>query len=85
MKEQIIKFVDKNVDGCGTDITVIAKVNGNILTEETINKVKDAIDEYKTSNGGEWDTEGCLNAAIEILEAAGFKFDFVNPDAVICF
>ena len=85
VKEQIIKFVDENVDGCGTDIDIIAKVSGRVFTEEVVNKVKAAINTYKASNEGEWDTEGCVGSAIKVLEAEGYEVDFVNPDVVICF
>lgn len=84
-KEQIIKFVDENVDGCGTDIVIIAKVKGKVLTEDIIDKIKGAIGGYKSSNAGEWDTEGCIDVATEVLESEGYGVDFVNADAVICF
>lgn len=85
MNEQIIKFIDEDVDGCGTDITVLAKIYGNDITVETIDNVKDAICNYKNENEGEWDTDGCLNVAQEQLEAEGYEVHWINPSVEICF
>lgn len=60
MREHFIKFIDEDVDGCGTDVTVIARVYGNDITVGTIDRIKDAICNYKNENEGEWDTDGCI-------------------------
>ena len=85
MNEQIIEFIDENVDGCGTDVIVLAKIYGNDITVETIDSVKDAICNYKNENEGEWDTDGCLNVAQEQLEAEGYEVHWINPSVEICF
>lgn len=85
MNEQIVKFIDENVDGCGTDITVLAKVYGNDITAGTIDRVKNAICDYKNENEDAWDTDGCLNAAQEQLEAEGYEVHWMNPSLEICF
>ena len=85
MKEQYIKFVDKNVDGCGTDITIYCKVYGNEITVGTVDRIKDAIYNYKNENEGEWDTDGCLDVATEQLKTEGYEVCWVNENAEICF
>jgi hypothetical protein len=85
MNENIIKFTDVNVDGCGTDVTLLARVYGKDISVETIEKINDAIANYKKANEGEWDTDGCLDAATEQLEADGYEVHFVNPTLEIRF
>lgn len=85
MNEQIIKFIDEDVDGCGTDVTVLARVYGNDITVGTIDRIKDAINDYKNENKGEWNTDGCLDAAKEQLKTEGYEVHFINPSIEICF
>lgn len=85
MREQFIKFVDENVDGCGTDVTAIAKVYGNDITVGTIDRIKDVICNYKSENEGEWDTNGCLEAAQDQFEAEGYEVSWINEEMEICF
>ena len=85
MKEQFVRFVDKDVDGCGTDVTAIAKVYGNDITAGTIDRVKDAICNYKSANEYEYDTDGCLEAAQNQFETEGYKVDWINEDVEIQF
>lgn len=52
MTEQFIRFTEKDADGCGTDITTIAKVSGkDDIKVETIDRVKAAINNYKREAG----------------------------------
>lgn len=85
MREQIIKFVDKNIDGNGTDITTLAKVYGNEITVGTIDRVKDAIENYKNENEGEWDTDECLEVAQKQLKTEGYEVYWINEEVEICF
>ena len=85
MREHFIKFIDEDIDGCGTDVTVLARVYGNDITVGTIDRVKDAISNYKNENEGEWDTDGCLETAQEQLETEGYKVHWINTEAEICF
>lgn len=87
MTEQFIRFTEKDADGCGTDITTIAKVSGkDDIKVETIDRVKAAINNYKRE-ADEWDTDGCLEAAQTQFEAEGYKVDWVNnsENIEICF
>lgn len=85
MNEHIIKFIDEDVDGCGTDVTVLARVYGNDITVGTIDRIKEAISNYKKENEGEWDTDSCLDVATEQLEAEGYEVHWINPSIEICF
>ena len=85
MRENIIKLIDEDVDGSGTDMTVLARGDGNDITVGTIDRVKDAISNYKNENEGEWDTDGCLETAQEQLETEGYKVHWINTEAEICF
>ena len=84
MREQFIKFIDEDVDGCGTNITTIAKVYGNDITVGTIDRIKDAINNYKREDD-EWDTDGCLEAAQDQFEAEGYEVSWINEEIEICF
>ena len=83
MKQQFIRFIDKNIDGCGTDVTVLASVRGDDITLETINRIKDSICNYKNENK-ECDTDDCLAVAQHQLEAEGYKIQWIDP-VEICF
>ena len=83
MKEQIIEFV--SADMGEIDSIFLAKIYGNDITVGTIDRVKDAIYNYKNENESDWDTDGCLNAAREQLEYEGYKVEFISSSAKIFF
>lgn len=85
MNEQIIKFIIKDADGCGTNVITLARIYGNDITVETIDRVQDAICNYKNENEGEWDTDGCFDVAQEQLEAEGYEVHLISPSVEICF
>ena len=43
MKEQFITFIDKNMDGCGTDINITAKVYGYTITSGIVRDRKSVV------------------------------------------
>ena len=84
--KQIIKFIDVNVDGCGTDIDVYVKVEGKTeLTNGVINRTKEAIEKYKEENQYEWDTDTIIDAACEHLKTEGYKTETTSYDYCIEF
>lgn len=85
MNETIVKFTDVDVDGCGTNIDVLARVYGKDITVETVDRIKDAIRNYKNENEDDWDTDGCLDVVQEQLESEGYEVYFINPAIEICF
>lgn len=83
---QIIKFVDVNVDGCGTDIDVYIKTEGEKeLTNGVIERTKKVVEEYKEENLYEWDTDSVIEAACEHLETEGYKTEIISYDYCIEF
>lgn len=85
--ETFINFTDYNVDGDGTDITTLARIQGpeNVTIDSPIlDRVENAIENYKNDNEGEWDTTGCLEAAKEQLKSEGYTVEFLHPFD-ICF
>lgn len=80
MREHIVKFVDKN-----TDIATFARVYGNEIKIETIDRIRTAITNYKKENEGEWDTEGCFEVIQEQLKDEGYEFWLLSEELEISF
>lgn len=84
--KQIIKFIDVNIDGCNTNIESMVQIEGKQeLTNEVIQRTKDAIEKYKKENYGEYDTDSIIDAACEHLESEGYMCDYISEDATIEF
>lgn len=86
MKEQIIKFIDKNIDGCGTDIEGWLKIKGSIIDEDSIvENLKKVITTTKNTIE-DWDTDTILDACAEYLkEQYDFECEWICPEIVIEF
>lgn len=80
-----IELTDVDVDGCGTDVTVMMEIDSDGLTTGTVDRIQEAISNYKQENEGEWDSDGCFDAAAEQLEKEGYKVKYVLPIETICF
>ena len=84
--KQIIKFIDTNIDGCGTNVESMVQIEGkHELTNGVIQRTKDAIEKYKKENNGEYDTDSIIDAACEHLESEGYMCDYISEDATIEF
>lgn len=84
--KQIIKFIDVNIDGCGTNVEFMVQVEGKQeLTNGVIQRTKDAIEKYKKENYGEYDTDSIIDVACEHLETEGYMRDYISEDATIEF
>lgn len=84
--KQIIKFIDTNVDGCGTNVESMVQIEGkHELTNGVIQRTKDAIEEYKKENNGEYDTDSIIDVACEHLESEGYMCDHISEDTTIEF
>ena len=80
--KQIIKFIDSNVDGCGTNVEMLIQIEGkNPLSTELVDALKHAIHEYIDSNAGEWSTDDVVNQACEYLESQGYICLLYTSDA----
>lgn len=83
---QIIKMIDVNVDGCGTDIDEYIKVEGKTeLTNGVIERTKKAIEKYKEENDYEYNTDTIIDVACEHLQSEGYSTKIVNYDYCIEF
>lgn len=84
--KQIIKLIDVNIDGCGTNIESMIQVEGKQeLTNGIIQRTKDAIEKYKKENRGEWDTNDIIDVVCKHLEIEGYMCDNILEDVTIEF
>lgn len=84
--KQIIKFVDSDVDGCGTNVEMLIQIEGkNPLSTELVDALKHTIHEYIDSNAGEWSTDDVVNQACEYLESQGYMCHYIGEDLLIEF
>lgn len=82
--KQIIKFIDANIDGCGTNVESMVQIEGkHELTNGVIQRTKDAIEKYKKDNNGEYDTDSIIDVACEHLESEGYMCDHISEDTTI--
>ena len=73
--KQIIKLIDVDVDGCGTNIETMIQVEGKQeLTNGIIQRTKDAIEKYKKENDGEYYTDSIVGVVCEYLEYVRLYF-----------
>lgn len=80
---QFIKITDSDVDGCGTNLETSIQIEGESITNGVIARIKDAISDYKNECDGDWDTDGCVEAAWAQLEKEGYQCTFVDYAAEI--
>ena len=79
--KQIIKFVDVDVDGCGTDVVVYVQVEGKReLANGIIENCEKKIEDYKKENLNQWDTDSVLDMVCGYLETEGYMCDSIIPD-----
>ncbi|SCH16433.1 Uncharacterised protein [uncultured Clostridium sp.] len=84
--KQIIKLIDVDVDGCGTNVETMIQVEGKQeLTNGIIERIKDAIEKYKKENDGEYDTDSIVGVVCEHLESEGYMYDYISEDVAIEF
>ncbi len=61
---KIIRFTEKNVDGCGTDAEVVIKVDADVKVNS--NEIESIIARKKTeTSADDWDTDSLVVAACE--------------------
>ena len=85
MSRQIIKFVEYDADGCGTDIEMYVEVNGPELTNGVIERTKKVINDYKEENPYEWDTNSVISIACEHLTTEGYETNSLSESYTIVF
>lgn len=84
--KQIVKLIDVDVDGCGTNVeTMIQVEDEHELTKEIFQGIKDTIDKYKKECNGEYDTNSIVDVVCEYLEDEGYMCDYISEDVAIEF
>ena len=51
-----------------------------MVTETTLDGIRNAVNEYKSETPDEWDSDGCFDAAYTYLTKEGYKVTFHTPD-----
>lgn len=67
-----VRLVERNVDGCETDVDLIIDVEGPEVTKTIIDQVQAAVAAHKKDSDGEWYSDDCFDAAIECLQKNGY-------------
>lgn len=84
--KQIIKLIDVDVDGCGTNVETMIQIEGkHELTNGIIQRTNDAVEKYKKANDGKYDTDSIVDVVCEHLESEGYMCDYISEDATIEF
>lgn len=84
--KQIVKLIDVDVDGCGTNVETMIQVEGKQeLTNGIIQRTKDAIEKYKKECDGEYDTDSVVDTVCEYLKNEGYMCDHISEDVTIEF
>ena len=84
--KQVIKLIDVDVDGCGTNVETMIEVEGKQeLTNGIIQRTKDVIEKYKKENNGEYDTDSIVGVVCEHLESEGYMYNYISEDIAIEF
>jgi dTDP-D-glucose 4,6-dehydratase len=84
--KQIVKLIDVDVDGCGTNVETMIQVEGKQeLTNGIIQRTKDVIEKYKKGCDGEYDTDSVVDTVCEYLENEGYMCDHISEDVTIEF
>lgn len=85
MKEQIIRFVETDVDGCGTNAEHLIMVKSDLdLTNGIKERLEEVIEEIK-EEWGEWDTGSVVEEACERIFGADAEVYSIIPDMEIEF
>lgn len=84
--KQIIKLIDVDVDGYGTNVETMIQIEGKqALTNGIIQRTKDAVEKYKKANDGKYDTDSIVDVVCKHLESEGYMCDYVSGDTTIEF
>ena len=75
---KIIKLIDANVDGCGTDITCFLQVKGKNFTKANVRHVKNAVEKFKKENS-DFTTDELFGFVADYLKSKGYKVKDVTP------
>ena len=87
MLNQIIKFVETDVDGCGTNAEVIILVKTDMLfTRGHKERLEKAIEDIKNEwEDDEWDTDSVVEEAFTRVFGNDVEYEVILPDIEIEF
>lgn len=87
MLNQIIKFVETDVDGCGTNEEVIILVKTDMLfTRGHKERLEKAIEDIKNEwEDDEWDTDSVVEEAFTRVFGNDVEYEVILPDIEIEF
>ena len=87
MLSQIIRFVERDVDGCGSDAEVVALLKTDLpLTVGHRTRVEQEIEAIKRElNGDGWDTDSVVEEAIARVFGENTEWEVVLPDLEVEF
>lgn len=74
----IIKYIDPNVDGCGTNVECLVDVGVPEISSDLRLEIQNAVNKYKKCNHGEWDSDTLFQIASEIIEDKGYRVNYVT-------
>ncbi len=78
---EILKLVDKNVDGCGTDAEEMIQIEGDPSNDDLISDIEKVISNRK-SEDTDWDTGDILSAVCVYLEGKGYSVKNIYPTVI---
>ena len=79
--QSILKLIDKNVDGCGTDVEEVIQIEGNPLNDDLISDIEKVISNRK-SEDADWNTDDILSAVWKCLEGKGYSVKSIYPTVI---
>jgi hypothetical protein len=87
MLNQIISFVERDVDGCGTDVEVMALLKTDtLLTNGHRKKLENVIEEIRNEwEDDEWDTDSIVEEALARVFGTDVEWKAVIPDIEVEF
>ena len=86
-KTSIIRLIDENVDGCGTDVKTDMKITGQPVNEYLRTEIKHVITMCKRELNDEYTTDDILEAVENYLKSANYTVEYIRitPDITISF
>ena len=83
---QIIKFVERNVDGCGTDAEVTILVKTRLPLSEVQERLTKTIEDMRKEVEEEmWDTDSVVHEACTKVFGSDTEWEVFVPDIAIIF
>lgn len=86
MKTQIIKFVERDIDGCGTDVEIMVCVKTEFYsTRDYIERLQSSIKDIKKEYYGEYDTDFLIEESMKRVFGENTDWECISPDLEVMF